>query len=271
MAVGRRRDLDTISFNAVIGALALSGIVLLIAPTLVVIIVSFTSGFSLKFPPPGYSLRWYYALIDAWQLHFAAANSVKIALWTTLLSIVLGVAAALGIARSQKLSAKLLDSLFMSPLVLPALAFGLAALMLFSLVGLPVSPLTLVIGHTVVCVPFVIRTTVAALAQLDPVLLESSASLGASRFYTFRRITLPLIRPGILAGGFIAFMSSFDNVPVSLFLRDARTDMLPIRMWQDLEGKLDVTIAAVSGVLIVFTVALMVLMERVAGLSRRIR
>jgi putative spermidine/putrescine transport system permease protein len=143
--------------------------------------------------------------------------------------------------------------------------------MLFSLVGLPVSPLTLVIGHTVVCVPFVIRTTVAAMTQLDPVLLESSASLGASRLYTFRRITLPLIRPGILAGGFIAFMSSFDNVPVSLFLRDARTDMLPIRMWQDLEGKLDVTIAAVSGVLIVATVALMIVMERVAGLSRRLR
>jgi putative spermidine/putrescine transport system permease protein len=109
------------------------------------------------------------------------------------------------------------------------------------------------------------------LAQLDPVLLESSASLGASRLYSFRRITLPLIRPGILAGGFIAFMSSFDNVPVSLFLRDARTDMLPIRMWQDLEGKLDVTIAAVSGVLIVFTIAMMILMERVAGLSRRLR
>ena len=84
-------------------------------------------------------------------------------------------------------------------------------------------------------------------------------------------MTLPLIRPGILAGGFIAFMSSFDNVPVSLFLRDARTDMLPIRMWQDLEGKLDVTIAAVSGVLIVLTVALMMVMERVAGLSRRLR
>jgi putative spermidine/putrescine transport system permease protein len=271
MAVGRRSDLDAISFNAVVGFLALAGIVLLIAPTLVVLIVSFTSGFSLKFPPPGYSLRWYYALIDAWQLHFAAANSFKIALWTTALSIVLGVAASLGIARSEKWSAKVLDSLFMSPLVLPALAFGLSALMLFSLVGLPVSPLTLVIGHTVVCVPFVIRTTVAAMTQLDPVLLESSASLGASRLYTFRRITLPLIRPGILAGGFIAFMSSFDNVPVSLFLRDARTDMLPIRMWQDLEGKLDVTIAAVSGVLIVATVAMMIVMERVAGLSRRLR
>jgi putative spermidine/putrescine transport system permease protein len=266
-----RNDLDTVTFHGVMGLLALAAIVILVAPTLIVIIVSFTSGFSLKFPPPGYSLRWYAALIDAWQLHFAAMNSLKIALWTTAISIVLGVLAALGIARSKTLTARVLDSLFMSPLVLPALAFGLSALMLFSAVGLPVSPLTLVIGHTIVCVPYVIRTTVAALAQLDPVLLESSASLGASRLYSFRRITLPLIRPGVLAGGFIAFMSSFDNVPVSLFLRDARTDMLPIRMWVDLESKLDVTIAAASGVLIVFTIAMMILMERAAGLSRRLR
>jgi len=105
--------------------------------------------------------------------------------------------------------------------------FGLSALMLFSLVGLPVSALTLVIGHTVVCVPYVVRNTVAALTQLESTLLESSASLGASRAYTFRRIVLPLIRPGVIAGAFIAFMSSFDNVPVSLFLRDAATDMLP--------------------------------------------
>ena len=158
----------------------------------------------------------------------------------------------------------------MSPLVLPALAFGLSALMLFSLVGLPVSALTLVIGHTVVCVPYVVRNTVASLAQLEPTLLESSAILGASRLYTFRRIVLPLIRPGVIAGAFIAFMSSFDNVPVSLFLRDAATDMLPIRMWQDLEGKLDVTIAALSGVLIIATVALMAIMERVTGLSKRL-
>lgn len=106
---------------------------------------------------------------------------------------------------------------------------------------------------------------------MEPALLESSASLGASRFYSFRYVTLPLIRPGIMAGAFIAFMSSFDNVPVSLFLRDARTDMLPIRMWQDLEGRLDVTIAALSGVIIIFTLIMMIVMERVVGLSRRLR
>ena len=267
----QRSGLEAAMFKIVMFGLAALGLLLLILPTIVVVVVSFTSGFSLRFPPTGDSLRWYAALIDAWQLHFAATNSLKVAFWTTLCSVVFGVAAALAIARSENWKARVLDSLFMSPLVLPALAFGLASLMFFSVIGLQMSLLTLVIGHTIVCVPYVVRTTIGALAQLNPALLESSASLGASKLYTFRRVTLPLIRPGIFAGAFIAFMSSFDNVPVSLFLRDARTDMLPIRMWQDLEGKLDVTIAAVSGVMIAVTILALVVMERVAGLSRRLR
>jgi putative spermidine/putrescine transport system permease protein len=268
--MSRQRNIEAFSFNLVMTLLALVALLLIIAPSLVVVIVSFTSGFSLRFPPQGYSTRWYVELWNAWQLQFAARNSLIVAAWATGLSIGFGVAAALTISRSKTVSARLLDSLFMSPLVLPALAFGLAALMFFSLIGMPVSLLTLVIGHTVVCVPYVVRNTVAALTQLEPTLLESSAILGASRLYTFRRIVLPLIRPGIISGAFIAFMSSFDNVPVSLFLRDAATDMLPIRMWQDLEGKLDVTIAALSSVLIIATVALMAIMERATGLSKRL-
>jgi len=267
----RRVDLGTVSLNLTLGVLALLCLALLILPTAVVILVSFTSGFSLRFPPPGYSLRWYVGLLDAWQLQLAALNSFKVATWTTFLSVLLGVAAALGIARSRLLAANLLDSLFMSPLILPGLAFGLSALIFFSMIGWQVSVLTLVIGHTIVCVPFVMRTTIATLVQLDPVLLESSASLGASRWYTFRRVILPLIGSGILAGAFLAFMSSFDNIPVSLFLRSASTEMLPIRMWQDLESLLDVRIAAVSGVLVFITLVLMIIMERIAGLSKRMQ
>ena len=267
----RRNDLPSLLFTSSLYLLAGLTLVLLVAPTLVVLTVSFTDGFSLKFPPPSYSGRWYRELLDASQLHFAAMNSVQVALATTLISVLLGVAGALAISRSPTATARVLDSLFMSPLVLPALAFGFAALMTFSAVGWSVSTTTLVIGHAVVCVPYVIRTTTAALAQMDPALLESSASLGAGRWYTFRRVTWPLIRPGVAAGAFIAFMSSFDNVPVSLFLRDARTDMLPIRMWQDLEGRLDVTIAALSGVIVLITLVMMVVMERATGLSRRLR
>src|SRR6266404_1204048 len=137
MAFGRRTDLDAASFHAAIGLLALFGIILLVAPTLVVLIVSFTSGFSLRFPPPGYSFRWYAALIDAWQLQFAAMNSLRVALWTTLLAVGLGVGAALGIGRSRSASALLLDALFMSPLMLPGIAFGLSALMFFSALDMP--------------------------------------------------------------------------------------------------------------------------------------
>lgn len=271
MSTGQRRAPSTVALNAILGGIAVLATLLLLAPTVVVIVVSFTNGYSLKFPPPGYSLRWYAALPDAWQLQYAAWNSLKVAIAATALSVAFGVSAALGIARSEKIMARVLDSLFMSPLILPALAFGLASLIFFSRAGINLSLGTLIIGHTVVCVPYVIRTTVAALAQLPPALLESSASLGASRTYTFRRVTLPLIAPGIAAGAFIAFMSSFDNVPVSLFLRDASTDMLPIRMWQDLEGKLDVSIAAVSSLMVVITLVLMIVMERLTGISRRIR
>jgi putative spermidine/putrescine transport system permease protein len=271
MSPARHRDLDQISFTATMWALAIVAIIVLIAPTVVVLIVSFTSGFSLRFPPPGYSVRWYVSLLDAWQLHFAATNSFIVAIVSTAASIVLGVAAALAIAKSETLTARLLDSLFMSPLVLPALAFGLSALMYFSLLGISLSMTTLIIGHIVVCVPYVIRTTVASLAQLDPALLESSASLGGGRFYTFRRVTWPAIRGGVFAGAFIAFMSSFDNVPVSLFLADARSDMLPIRMWQNLEGNLDVRTASVSGVLIAVTIILLIIMEKVSGVSQKLR
>jgi len=107
----RRVDLGTVSLNLTLGVLALLCLALLILPTAVVILVSFTSGFSLRFPPPGYSLRWYVGLLDAWQLQLAALNSFKVATWTTFLSVLLGVAAALGIARSRLLAANLLDSL----------------------------------------------------------------------------------------------------------------------------------------------------------------
>jgi putative spermidine/putrescine transport system permease protein len=263
-------DLEAASFKASMCLLAALSVVLILAPTVIILIVSFTSDQSLRFPPSGLSLRWYEALMQDSALKLAAWNSIKVALATTVLSVVLGVAAALTIARSHSWQARALDQLFMSPLVLPALAFALAALMLFSMSGFPISTTSLVIGHTIVCVPYVIRNTVAALHQVDPVLLECSSNLGATKSYTFRRVTLPLIRPGILAGAFICFMSSFDNVPVSLFLRDAATDMLPIRMWQNLENSLDVTIAAVSGILIAFTVVMMLLMERLTGFSRHL-
>ena len=120
-------------------------------------------------------------------------------------------------------------------MVLPGITFGLAALVYFSTLGFRPSLDLMIAGHLMVTMPFILRTTTASLSQLDPALLDSSRSLGASWFYTLRRVTLPLIAPGIAAGAFLAFMASIDNVPVSLFLSNARTDTLPIRMWGMME------------------------------------
>jgi len=261
---------DARSQRIVFGALAGIAIVFLIAPTIIVLLTSFTATESLRFPPRGYSLRWYKALLDADQMQAAAWNSLIVAVGTTMISVILGTAAALAIARSQARWARAADLLFMSPLILPALAFGFAALIYIHMLGFNPSLPLLVLGHVVVCVPFVLRTTIAALAQLDGALLDASASLGAARWTTFRRITLPLIGRGIGAGAFLAFMASFDNVPVSLFLANERTEMLPIHLWQQIDTNLDVRTAAASGLIVMVTIVLMILAERFAGLSRQL-
>jgi len=271
--MARRMTFAEVSYKLVIGGLAAIAIVILVGPILVVLITSLTTAPSLKFPPPGLSFKWYEALFDpvaSRQLHVAAGNTLFVAISATIIVSVLGVSAAVGLAGKRGTWARALENGFLGPLVLPTLAYGFATLMFFSLLGLRPSLSLLVIGHVVVISPFVFRTTLASLTQVDPSLLESSASLGAGRFTTFRRITFPLIAPGIATGAFLSFIASVDNVPVSLFLSNARTDMLPIRMWGMMESTLDVRVAAASGVLIASVVVLVVVMERLVGLSRRI-
>jgi putative spermidine/putrescine transport system permease protein len=260
-----------IAYEGAVWAVAGFAMLLLLAPTVVVLITSFTGEQTLKFPPPTWSVRWYMELMHSGELINAAWTSLKLATFATLACGVLGTAAALGIARSRTAAARLLDSLFMSPMILPAMAFGLALLMVFSVLSVRLSLWTLVIGHAVICTPFVIRMVSATVQQLNPALEDSSFSLGASRWYTLRRITLPLIGRGVFAGCFVAFLASFDNVPVSLFLSDARTEVLPIKLWQILEASLDVRVAAVSGVIVVVTLIGMLLTERLFGLAANVQ
>jgi putative spermidine/putrescine transport system permease protein len=139
------------------------------------------------------------------------------------------------------------------------------------MLGAGVSMTTLIIGHVAITTPYILRTTVASYSQLDPLMLESARSLGARPWFMFRTVTLPLIAPGLAAGAFIAFMVSFDNVAISLFLSDARSEVLPVRLWTIIESNLDVRAAAVSGVLITTTIVLAIVMERIVGLSRHIK
>ncbi|MGE0798869.1 MAG: ABC transporter permease [Lautropia sp.] len=260
-------------YQVVVGLLACCALAILVGPVIVALLTSFTASASLKFPPPALSLRWYVALIDPVQsghIHRAALNSVIVALVATSVSVCIAVPAALSLRRMKPRSAALLDTLFMSPMVLPLLAYGLATLIFFSWISFRPSLLTMIVGHTIVVIPLVLRTTTASLAQLDPALWESSESLGASHWFTFRRVTAPLIAPGVAAGAFLAFVLSFDNVPVSLFLSSVRTDMLPVRMWGMMESSLDVRVAAISGTLIVVTLVSTLVMERLIGISRRL-
>ena len=272
--MARRRSLADISYGLVIGGLAILAVVIIVAPVIIVLTTSFTEGQALKFPPKGFSFTWYEQLFDpakSRQIHRTAGNSLEVACFSTLFGVILGTLASLGLARNRSKLARVADGFFMSPLVLPGITFGLAALVYFSLLGFRPSLDLMIAGHLVVTMPFILRTTTASLSQLDPALLDSSQSLGASWFYTLRRVTLPLIAPGIAAGAFLAFMASIDNVPVSLFLSNARTDTLPIRMWGMMESTLDVRVAAVSGVLIASAFVLMLIMEWTVGLTRRMR
>ena len=270
--VRRTQRFDRLTFGAALSVGVIVGVSLLVLPSLIVVITSFTSGYSLKFPPPGYSARWYAALfLDSPEIIDAFILSLKLAASATALSTLISTAAALALARNPARWARMLDAALMSPLMLPSLALGLGILMLFNLAGQGLSFTTLLIGHIAICSPYILRTASASYAQLDPVLLDCSFSLGASRWHTFKRVELPAIFPGIATGAFISFMVSLDNVAMSLFLSDARSEVLPIRLWHIIEDSLDVRAAAASGALIASTLILLVLMEKIAGISRHMK
>ncbi|WP_454689296.1 ABC transporter permease [Achromobacter aloeverae] len=266
------RRLDAWSWHAASAGMALLAAALLLVPTLVALAASFNGGESLRFPPQDPSWRWYAALWNAsddiWD---AFAVSVRVSLLATAAAGVMATGAALYLARRRAAWARALETFFQSPMMLPGISLGLAMLVWLQLIGVPLSYWSLVIGHVALSTPYILRTALIGFGQIDPSLLEASRSLGGSGMRTFGRVTLPLALPAILAGCFIAFMFSFDNVPVSLFLSDARTEVLPIRLWNLIENLLDVRAAAVAGVLIMFTIVFALIMERVLGVSRYVR
>lgn len=240
-------------YRAVVFGLGWLAVAFMVAPVAVGLVMSFTAGQTLKFPPDGFSLRWYTALFDPVRsapIHTAIWNSLQIAVLTVLGAFLFAMPAAYGATRLKGKVSAIVEPLMLAPLVLPTLVYGLAALIAFSNIGLRPSLPLVVLGHVVVFGPLMYRACIAIAQRLDPSLEEASTLLGVGAFMTFLRITLPLMVPGILAGAFLVFMQSLDNVSVSLFLADARTSVLPLRMFQMIEESLDVRVAAISGVLI---------------------
>lgn len=273
MREARIIDWSRLTYTTVVWTLGSVGLLIMVGPVVVGLLMSLTAGNTLIFPPEGLSLRWYGALFDpddSGRIHRAALTSLVIAVGATVLTIAVAVPASLGLARSRHPAFAVTEAFLMLPLVLPTLVYGVAALMLSSALGIPTSRWLVVAGHTAIFLPLALRATLAVVTQLDPRLTESSRVLGARRGHTFRRITLPLILPGVLSGAFLVFMNSLDNVSVSLFLADARTSVLPVRLWRMIEESLDVRVAAISGVTIVMAIVLFIAGEWFKSLAVRV-
>jgi putative spermidine/putrescine transport system permease protein len=238
----------------------------LLAPLAVVVVFAVNPTPFIQFPPIGVTGRWFAKFVASPDFMNSLALSLQVAAATVVLAMLVGASAALAIARGGLPGARLITALFLAPLMLPAILTGLALFQLVLSLGFGRPVWALVVGHTVVAVPYVIRTTLAVLADFDRRIEEAAASLGAGPLRVFFEVTLPLIRPGVIAGGIFAFIVSFDQFPISLFLVAPNRETLPIVMFNYMKFDLDGTIAAASTVSILLALAVVLTIDRVVGL-----
>jgi putative spermidine/putrescine transport system permease protein len=237
-------------------------------PVIVVVLASLTTTSYLTVPPVGITLAWYWKVLGDASYIDAMLFSLLLALTATFLALVLGTAAAYALIRNRIPGSEAISALLMAPLVFPAVVIAVALLQYYTLVGVRGSFAALAAAHALITLPYVVRSVLASLAGTDPVLEEAARTLGASPWSAFRRTTLPLIRPGLVAGGIFAFIVSFDNVPVSIFLVSVRNTTLPVKIFTAVEHGIDPGIAAISSMLIVVTGLCLILAERWVGFHR---
>ncbi|SDH89288.1 putative spermidine/putrescine transport system permease protein [Pseudomonas flavescens] len=255
------------------GLRLLCGLVLLflVLPILVIVPLSFNSGTFLIYPMQGFSMRWYEDFFGSAGWMRALKNSLVIAPAATILAMVLGTLAAIGLTRSEFRGKALVMSLLISPMVVPVVIVGVASYLFFAPLGLANGYLSLIVVHAVLGVPFVIITVSATLQGFNYNLVRAAASLGASPITAFRRVTLPLIAPGVISGALFAFATSFDEVVVTLFLAGPEQVTLPRQMFSGIRENLSPTIAAAATLLIGFSILLLLTLEWLRGRSEKLR
>ncbi|ORE94889.1 ABC transporter permease [Aurantimonas sp. 22II-16-19i] len=242
--------------------------IFMVAPLVVVVGVAFTPEGFLEFPPSGISLRWFWAILDNPDFIDAAIMSLKLAAASATIATVICVPAALAIGSSRFAGRDALQALFLSPLTVPTVVLGIAFLRFLSMMGLNGTFWGLVFCHVVIIVPFVLRLVLASVIGLDPSIARAATSLGAGGWTVFRRITLPAIVPGIVGGWVLAFITSFDELTVTVFIVNPATTTLPVKLFSHITQTTDPLVASVSTVAILFTVALMLIVDRLYGLDR---
>jgi len=231
----------------------------LMAPTLVVVPMSVTASNALTFPPEGFSTRWYEKMLTDPQWSSGFVNSAQVAFLTAVLATVLGTLAALGTVRGRFPGKSAVNALVLSPLIVPVIIIAIGMFSLFVRWKISGSIAGLVLAHTALAVPFVVINVGTSLRTIDRNLELAAMNLGADPVRTFRRVTLPLILPGVLAGGLFAFITSWDEVVVSIFLTTARFRTLPVEMWEQVRQVVDPTVAAVATTLLAVTTSLLLL------------
>ena len=241
---------------------------LLLGPYLIIFISAFGAESTLVFPPSGFSLRWYINVFATTQFMTSFWLSLRIGLLATAIALVLGIPIAYALVRFRFRGQAWLETLFSAPILVPGLVIGFAMLRYFILLGDLSVFFGLLIGHIAILFPYSVRVVSSSLRNLDPAIEEAAISLGAGRLRSFLLVVLPNIRSGIGAAFILAFIVSFNNVPVSLFLTGPGVTTLPISMLVYMEYYFDPTIAALSTLLIIFTIVLVQGAERLLGLSR---
>lgn len=241
--------------------------VFIIAPIAVVVLVSFTPGNSLNVPFDGWSLRWYHRIWEYKPFGDSLLTSLLLALLATLLAVLLAVPGALYLGRAKSgTAAAAITTFLLAPIAIPALVIGFSLLYFLSSIGVGVSFMALLLAHTVVSVPYVMRTCLAVYHNVGLHYEEAASVLGANSLQAFRTVTLPLIAPGIFAGGLFSILVSLDNLAVSYFFGTANVTTLPVVMLSYMQNQFDPAIAAISTVQMVITVVLLLIVEKTYGL-----
>lgn len=243
----------------------------LLLPLLVIVPISFTSGTTLAFPTPGWSLRWYEELLIDTRWFASFWTSVIIALSTTALSCVLGIPAAIGLAWGEFPGKKIIFAILLTPLVIPVVIVGVAAFSFFATFGLVGSRISIILVHTAMAVPIMVTTVVASLSLLDRTLIKAAVSLGAGRGRIFFKVVLPLIAPGVVTGCIISFIISFDEVVVASFLSVAGERTLPRMIFSGVRESISPVIASVAVLLIIFSAVLLGIIGWLQARSLRLR
>ena len=243
-------------------------IAFLLLPIVVVIPVSFTEAPIFAFPPEGFSLQWYWRIRNVDGLLSALGLSAQIAALSTAISLLLGTLCAIALVRGRLPGAEAVATFMVSPLMLPGLVLGIAMLQAMRELGLRDAWFSLLIAHVVITMPFIMRTVLASLSLFDFAMVDAARTLGCSYPLAIWRVLVPNILPGFVSGALFAFIASFDNYPVSMFLVDVRTKTLPIQLLNYLEISPDPTLAAVSTLLILLTIFVLFLCDRMVGLRR---